>query len=247
MSTFREIFENHSGNLINKWEHYFDIYERYLSQYKGKDINILEIGISHGGSLQLWKKYFGSKANIFAIDVNPECKKFEEENINIFIGSQSDAQFLEAVAKQLPPLDIIIDDGGHTMLQQITSFEVLTKYVKADGVYICEDTHTSYWYEYRGGLGKKGTFIEYCKGLIDHLNAYHIKDSKKVKIDEITNSINSIHFYDSVVVFEKRSKKEKPFTITKGNPSINLFEEPEIRRRNKYIKSLLTLMKKLTK
>jgi len=75
-STIREIFYDHTGNLIHKWDHYFDIYEKYFSKYRGQEINILEIGISHGGSLQLWKKYFGDKVHIYAVDINPECKKF---------------------------------------------------------------------------------------------------------------------------------------------------------------------------
>jgi len=247
MQSLKELFDAHEGKLIHKWDHYFDIYERYLSKYRNKPVTLLEIGISHGGSLQLWKKYFGEGAKIFAIDVNPECKKLEEENVSIFIGSQSDAAFLESVVKQLPPLDIIIDDGGHTMIQQIVSFEVLANYVKPDGVYICEDTHSSYWYEYRGGLRKKGTFIEYAKGLVDHINAWHINDSKKVQVDEITNSINSIHFYDSVVVFEKTPKREKPFSSMRGTATIQPYEEPEIRRRIRPIKDTVAFFKKLFK
>lgn len=83
----RELFYAHEGKLIHKWNHYFDIYERYFSKYIGKEVNILEIGISHGGSLQLWKKYFGDKVNVYAIDINSECKKLEEERVKIFIGS----------------------------------------------------------------------------------------------------------------------------------------------------------------
>ena len=176
MESLRDLFYNHTGKRVHKWDHYFEIYERYLEKYKGQDIAILEIGIAHGGSLQLWKKYFGENVKIYAIDVNPECKKLEEENIQIFIGSQSDEAFLASVIKSLPPLDVIIDDGGHTMIQQIVSFEVFN-YLKDDGVYICEDTHTSYWYEYGGGLRKKGTFIEYSKNIVDNINAWHVKDS----------------------------------------------------------------------
>src|SRR5688572_22252657 len=142
-SNLRALFYNHEGKQIHKWDHYFDIYEKYFSKYIGQKINILEIGISHGGSLQLWKKYFGDKVHVYAIDINPQCKKLEEENITIFIGSQSDKQFLSEVRQQLPELDIILDDGGHTMIQQKVSFECLFLNVKEGGVYIIEDTHTS--------------------------------------------------------------------------------------------------------
>src|SRR3954471_20826806 len=111
-SRFRELFYSHEGKLIHKWDHYFDIYEKYFSKYVGQQINILEIGISHGGSLQLWKKYFGDKVNIYAIDILPQCKKIRQENTTIFIGSQSDPAFLSEVKQKIPLMDIIIDDGG---------------------------------------------------------------------------------------------------------------------------------------
>lgn len=244
MADLRNIFNEHEGKLIHKWDHYFDIYERYLSQFRDREIAMLEIGVSHGGSLQMWKKYFGPKAKIFAIDVNPACKKLEEENIQIFIGSQSDRSFLESVAQQLPPLHFVIDDGGHTMKQQIVSFEVLKKYIVDDGVYICEDTHTSYWYEYHGALRKKGTFIEYCKDLIDSINAYHINDTKKLPVNEITQTINSIHFYDSMVVFEKMKRNKAPFSIMRGHETIDAYEEPEIRRKIRPIKDTIAFFKK---
>lgn len=69
--------------MIHKWIHYFDIYERLFEKFIGKEINILEIGVSHGGSLQMWKEYFGDKATIFGLDIDPLCKSFEEEKINI--------------------------------------------------------------------------------------------------------------------------------------------------------------------
>ncbi|HQV07458.1 MAG TPA: hypothetical protein PKW62_11880, partial [Chitinophagaceae bacterium] len=139
----REIFQAHDGALVHKWNHYFEIYERYFSKYRNREITMLEIGISHGGSLALWKKYFGDGLRLYAIDVNPECKKLESENVTIFIGSQSDPTFLQTVIDECPPFDIILDDGGHTMQQQIISFEKLFPQVKNDGIYICEDTRYS--------------------------------------------------------------------------------------------------------
>ena len=79
-STIRALFYDHKENLIHKWDHYFDIYEKHFSSFRDQKVNLLEIGISHGGSLQLWKKYFGEKVHVYAIDINPECKKLEEEN-----------------------------------------------------------------------------------------------------------------------------------------------------------------------
>lgn len=230
-TSLRELFYQHEGRKIHKWDHYFDIYERYFHQYKGREINLLEIGIAHGGSIQLWKKYFGPKLKLYAIDINPECKKFEEENVTIFIGSQSDPQFLQDVLRQIPPLDIIIDDGGHTMIQQITSFETLYMHVLDGGLYLVEDTHTSYWFDFHGGLRHPKSFIEYSKNLVDSLYESHVYDKKKLLLTDITSNINSIAFYDSIVVFEKR-KRNTPFHIQKGNESIAQFDQPGLKSRS---------------
>lgn len=197
--------ENSSNRLVHKWEHYFEIYDRYFSQYRGKEIHFLEIGVSQGGSLQMWKSYFGDKAKIYGIDINPKCKTLEEENIEIFIGSQSDPVFLQKLKQELPPFDIILDDGGHTMEQQIVSFRELYSHVKPNGLYLCEDNHTSYLIKYGGGYKRRGTFIEFTKNLIDELHAFHSLQSG-LQPTGFTKSAKSIHFFDGVVVIEKEPR-----------------------------------------
>jgi hypothetical protein len=68
-------------------------------------------------------------------------------------------------------------------------------------VYMVEDLHTAYWDEYGGGVGREGTFIELCKGLIDELNADWSRD--KLPPTEFTKTTLSMHFYDSIVAFER--------------------------------------------
>lgn len=220
MNDLKSYFLSNKGRVINKWEHYFDIYERHFSKYREMpDVVILEIGVANGGSIEMWRNYFGPKAKIFGIDVNPECKKFESENVKIFIGSQSDKIFLNKVKKSIPQLDILIDDGGHSMSQQITTFEVMFEHLKNDGIFLCEDVHTSYWLPYGGGYKRVGTFIEYTKNLIDSLHAFHSKQNS-LKITDFTKSANSIHFYDSIVVIEKK-EREKPVDLCTGTISLS--------------------------
>jgi hypothetical protein len=80
-NTLSKLFYNHTGKLIHKWDHYFDIYEKYFSKYKGQNINILEIGISHGGSLQLWKKYFGEGVHVYAFTIQKRLHSFKSNII----------------------------------------------------------------------------------------------------------------------------------------------------------------------
>jgi len=224
MQTTREIFEAHTGNLVDKWNHYFEIYDRYFTGYVGKEVAVLEIGVSQGGSIDLWKKFFGKKLRYYGIDINPGCKKFEGENVKIFIGSQEDVAFLEKVKTEIEDLDIIMDDGGHTMKQQITSFQTLFSKVKYGGIYLCEDNITSYWYQFGGGLKRKNTFIEYIKNLVDVMHLWHAGKDIYLKENYLKEHIYSIHIYNSIVVLEKR-KIEKPYTIQKGNVTVGYVVE----------------------
>lgn len=208
MSDLEEYFFNNRKRRIHKWLHYFDIYERHFNKYRGKDVVLLEMGVYHGGSLQMWKNYFGNRSRIIGVDSNPECKIVEEEGIQVYIGSQSDRDFLQKLKQSIPPVDILIDDGGHTMEQQTVTYEELFSHVKDDGVYLCEDLHTSYWPQYGGGYRNANSFIEYSKHFIDYLNAFHSKDNN-LKVNAFTRSVNSIHYYDSILVVEK-SKRIAP-------------------------------------
>jgi len=197
--------ENQNKNSITKWVHYFDIYERHFNAFINKNVKVLEIGVWQGGSLKMWKEYFGKEAQIIGVDTNPKCKMLEEEQIKIYIGDQANIDFLDNIIKEEGPFDIIIDDGGHFPYQQITSFNKLFFNLKDGGIYLCEDLHTNYWKEYNGGYKKPNTFIELVKSLIDELNAFH-SQSDELKINEFTKNTTGIHIYDSVVVFDKQSR-----------------------------------------
>ena len=86
---------------------YFDIYEENFSKYRNKKITVLEIGVFRGGSLSMWQKYFGTQAKIIGIDINPKCKEFERENIKIYIGDQTNEDFLHSVLIDNDKADII--------------------------------------------------------------------------------------------------------------------------------------------
>jgi 23S rRNA U2552 (ribose-2'-O)-methylase RlmE/FtsJ len=118
-------FENNPGNLIHKWMHYFEIYDRHFSRFRNKEVYIVEIGVFHGGSLQMWRDYFGANATIYGVDINNECKKFEYERIKILIGDQGDKSFLKTLKEQCPRIDILLDDGSHQMEHLKTTFEEL--------------------------------------------------------------------------------------------------------------------------
>lgn len=215
MNDLERYFHDNRGRVIHKWTHYFEIYERHFSRYRGRDVCVVEIGVYKGGSLQMWKHYFGRQARIVGVDVDPACSAFAEPQIDIVIGDQADRGFLRSLRERIPSIDILIDDGGHTMQQQIATFEELFPHIAPDGVYLCEDLHTSYWPEYGGGYREPGSFVEYSKNFIDYIHAWHARkpgrkkwyapEDPELTVSDFTRSAHSLHFYDSVLVIEKRA------------------------------------------
>ncbi len=166
----------------------------------------------------MWREYFGRRAKIYGVDVDPRCKQSEGWRTKVFIGDQENRDFLRSIAGKIGPIDVLIEDGGHTMGQQIATFEEMYPKVKENGVFLIEDLHTSYWKSYGGGYRKPGTFLEYAKALIDQLNAWHSREPELV-VDEFTRTTRSMHFYDSIIVFEKEPV-EKPHAEKTGAPTL---------------------------
>jgi hypothetical protein len=205
---------NNNKRLIHKWKHYFPIYERHFKDFVQKPVTFIEIGCGLGGSLQMWKQYFGPHARIVGIDINPKCKRFAEDQIEIHIGAQQDTAFLQRVIDQVGIPDIVVDDGSHVMSHLVSTFEFLYPKMLKNGVYLVEDLHTAYWEEYEGGLRKAANFIEVCKNLVDELNADHSRGA--LQPTEFTRSTIAMHFYDSVVVFERGTYTKKNAPLRGG-------------------------------
>ncbi|MFN8391692.1 MAG: CmcI family methyltransferase [Bdellovibrionota bacterium] len=205
-------FLNNSNKRLHKWLHYFDIYERHLARFRGRSPVMIEIGVKGGGSLDMWKAYLGSESRIIGVDINPDCKVHERDGIEIFIGSQDDPSLINSIFSKYPNVDIVLDDGSHIMQHVIASFDLMYDRLNQNGVYIVEDTHTSYWDEFGGGLRRDGTFMELAKDKLDELNAAHSRGA--LPISEFTRSTDCIACYDSVVVFERRRQGVRQAPIT---------------------------------
>ena len=96
----------------------------------------------------MWRDFFGPKAEIIGMDLNPEAKKWEKFGFKIFIGDQADPDFLKSILKKIGPVDILLDDGGHTNHQQILTLINSINYIKENGLVVIEDCHTSYMRRY---------------------------------------------------------------------------------------------------
>lgn len=211
VNLLRECFDT-AKHPSDKWEPYFEVYERHLRRYRGTEVNIVEVGVQKGGSLDMWGSFLGDKANITGIDVDPECAKlvYDNPNVKVLIGDQGSPEFWDGFLANKPKIDIFIDDGGHYMDQQILTFEKVFPVMPVGSIFICEDCHTSYMSHNGGGLNRKGTFIEYAKQYVDVLH-WDWKENYTTDLDrlnKIGKDLTGVFFYDSMVVFEKFGKRK---------------------------------------
>lgn len=205
-------FLNNGHKRLHKWVHYFDIYERHFARFRGKRTTMVEIGVSGGGSLAMWRAYLGPQARIIGIDIDPSCKAHEAEGIEVMIGSQDSPALLDNLLARYPKIDIVLDDGSHMMRHVNASFRHLYPRISPEGVYMVEDLHTAYWDEYEGGLRRPGSFMETAKDLMDELNAAHSRGV--LPVSDFTRSTFSMSVYDSIIAFERRPQGARHAPIT---------------------------------
>ena len=207
-----DLFQQSKKNS-GKHKKYFEVYDKIFERFRDKKITFVEVGVLNGGSLEVWKKYFHKDSRIIGIDLNPECKKFEEKGVEIFIGDQSSEIFWDNFFKKVGKVDVLLDDGGHTNLQQIVTIIKSIKNINDDGLIVTEDTHSSYMSKF--GNPSRYSFINFAKKLIDDINF------KFPNLGKFENSLNdyiySITFFESFVVFHINSQKTTVNEIVTNN------------------------------
>ncbi len=187
-----------TGRGIWKWQHYLPIYDRHFEKFRGREVHVVEICVYIGGSLDMWKEYFGQLSHIYGVDVAPECRVYEEPGVEIFIGDQADPDFWKRFISQVPRVDIVIDDGGHKMYQQVPTLEALLPHMQPGGVYLCEDL-----------VGEYNQFLDYVFGLSRGLHTFRpgTKIVTGAPPTDAQSVIDSMHFYPYVTVIEKREER----------------------------------------
>jgi hypothetical protein len=170
------------------------VYHSLLSHVRAEPLRLLEIGLYNGGSLRMWREYLPNATKVRLVD-------------------QADARALRGFVDELGGgYDVILDDGGHTMEQQIVSFEVLFPHVVSGGIYIIEDLGTSYWLEYGGRpLGEDGTAVAHMKRLVDAVQVEHITPGhqslhsavSRVEHTQVRRDIASVRFHPGQAVVVK--------------------------------------------
>jgi len=189
-----EYFDQHqTGPGMSKWLHYFSVYERHFAKFRGREVHVVEIGIWSGGSLGMWKTYFGDNARVYGVDIEPACQVYEGPGVRVFIGDQSDPGFWDRFIEEVPTVDIVIDDGGHEPGQQIVTLEKLLPHLQPGGVYLCEDI-----------VGRFNPFHAFLFGLSLNL---HVAPGGAVRTTDLQRTVEAVHWYPFLAVVEKRADR----------------------------------------
>lgn len=210
MENLEHIFVNHRSKKSSKWHHYFEVYDRHISKFIDKKVTLLEIGVAEGGSLQIWKKYLGSKSKIVGIDIRQEFYFNDESQIEIYIGDQTNHDFLLKVIDKIGIPDIIIDDGSHVQSHILKTFDLLYPILNENGgVYVIEDCHTAYWPRFEGGINSHMNVVEIFSKRVHDVNSKWYNEPKTPQL----RTLDSIHFYDSMIILEKRKNTYNRYMV----------------------------------
>jgi len=220
-----------------KHDNFFAIYENVFEKYRDKPIVFVEVGVFHGGSLFMWKEYFGDKARIIGIDLDPSAKMWENYGFEIHIGDQTDPDFWKSFFEIVGPIDILLDDGGHTNKHQIVSVNSALANIKDGGVLVVEDVYTSYRKDY--GNPSPYSFINYCKRQVDIINSrFGGFETLPYRSSEI---VWSISFFESVVCFQINRKLAVKSKLISNMGLINNVSDYRYEKINPMLKGLRLL------
>ena len=179
-----------------KHKNYFPIYDEIFAKYKNTPITFVEVGVLHGGSLFMWRNFFGESARIIGIDLNPAALKWNNFNFEIYIGNQGDPNFWLNFYSAVGPIDVLLDDGGHTNKHQIITSLSSVSNINDGGLLVIEDTHTSFFKDF--GNPSRYSFLEFTKFQIQ---ALYNSDNRISTVGALKNKIRKISYFDGIVAF----------------------------------------------
>ena len=217
MEDIDSIFNKYNTDKNTYFHNYTRQYNALLHNFRDKPTKYLEIGVFNGGSVKAFRETFKNSTCILGLDINNNCKFFEDVENNIFIeiGDATDANFIQSITKKYGTFDVILDDGSHTNKDVIKSFELLFPLLNDNGLYIVEDTicyksndyivqnyenHLQYFFKYTQYLNQWR--YDSTEGVKDHcVDPFKIK--KKTE-NVFEYSIDKIEYGCSYVAIYKK-------------------------------------------
>lgn len=212
MKSLREIWEE-AHLASTKLDTFFDTYEELFAGFRSQNgLTIVELGVLHGGSLEMWRKYFSSETSrVIGIDKNPVAADLAGADFEVFTADQCSVAGLDNLFQKIGPVDVIIDDGAHTNLATVTSLITLWKWIKPGGFYIIEDTHTSHHQSF-GNPSRQSIFEFACNIAAAQSQLYLLGKSRIATSPqwiELAQNFESVRFYPSMIVMRAVGENQK--------------------------------------
>jgi len=232
----RQWFLAHNeGPGVHKWMPYFDVYAKYLARFRGTDVHFAELGVWSGGSLVMWRWFFGPKAVIYGIDISNRTMVYQDNPkygspAKILIGDQGSPDFWLEFKKQVPRLDVFLDDGGHMPVPQMTTLDAVLPHLSPGGVYLTEDLHGGEHVFVGNMFGK---LVQGTQG-INNVQRYAHRHKKSTYLQ---GHIASVSFHVFMIVIEMRMER-LPYHWTEKAPKHgSIWQPPEFwQSQNTHIK-----------
>ncbi len=223
MKTLLEIFYDTKIPSL-KIDTYFENYEELLSKYRNTQPTVVEVGVLLGGSLHMWKKYFGKGCRVIGIDSNPEAIKNRKDGIEIFILNQEKMNEWDQFFSTVGMIDILIDDGGHTSLGQIVTSIAAAKNINNGGVIIIEDIHSSYAKDF--GNPSKYSFDNWVNQISADMNSVYLNKEYKLSLSQnkLMEKLSHIQKYRSLTALHISSINSLPKGISNISSSENIVD-----------------------
>jgi SAM-dependent methyltransferase len=223
VKTLLEIFYDTKISSL-KVDTYFENYEDLLSKYRNTQPTVVEVGVLLGGSLHMWKEYFGKGCRVIGIDSNPEAIKHRKDGIEIFILNQEKMNEWDQFFSTVGTIDILIDDGGHTSLGQIVTTIAAAKHIKNGGIIVIEDTHSSYAKDF--GNPSKYSFDNWVNQISADMNSVYLNKEYKLKRSQnkLIEKLSHIQKYRSLIALHIKSINSLPKGISNISSSENIVD-----------------------
>lgn len=225
-----------SSKMTSMKPHKYELaYDTLLPRFRCTATRMAEIGLGcgmpygAGHSVPIWLKYFkhpdfhftemefqAQCAEDFMRDdplkIGPELHK----RVSMYGGiDQSNVEALIKVGNEQGPWDVIVDDGGHTWKQQITSLITLMPFVKPGGIYFMEDVQTSYgeWVQWCNDWPVSS--MDYVQKLQDAMHwppgdVDRIDDATYPGLKSLLNLVRSVECFREVCAFHAFEEGQWP-------------------------------------
>lgn len=213
-------YAKESGQKVStKWDSYLEVYEDQFRPFKQQAVDLLEIGVQNGGSLEIWSRYFPRARTLTGCDINPRCGglQYADPRVQIIVGNANEQATFQAIASRSPAFDIIVDDGSHRTNDVISSFLTYFPLLKPGGIFIAEDMHCAYWEAYGGGVLNDRSCAAFFRRLMDTVNSDHFREADNGSLFQAwlpraqmnaflaANPILSVAAHDSMYLVRKAS------------------------------------------